>query len=796
MNARGLPNARDPPSRKTPLDGERAAGYVPVVSDPSGAGRRLRGNPPASKRDERAIGGSGIAALIAACGVGLLLRCLAYHSVFAENGDVLLGLDDAQFHARRALYSFVNFPAVLDFDWFLAYPDGAPSPVPPFFDWATAGVARLFGNDTRTLETVAAWVSPIAGALLVWPAYAIGRSVATRGVGLGAAWLSAVLPSGILITRLGNFDHHGAVALIAAGWLASCLSCVGRSGRTLVTRSALQAVMITLMLFTWSGSLLYLALGAGAELAAIVLLHGRTERLLAMASSLIPAAFAATLWLSVSATPLGGAFSSQTLSWLHVVALLGIAIPTLLLALWEHRQPSADAESRIVRLVLLAAAIGLPLLALPALREQLLQGLFFLAQQDDWAATNPEQLSLFHSTDKAARAAVRFGLFGYLVPLLPFYLGWCAFRSREREKLLVLLFWVAALSLLLLSQVRYGTDFTVPGAVVFAMMLGDLRHELSRWLPARLATASVAAGVGISLFPAFTGLHQRSLTRLVVALSDGHEADGRTRRTSHAAAVHFGKQVRDVTPEVGGFLEPGVRPKYGILVSPHLGHRFTYSARRPVPSNNLGPYLDPEKYQLAKKFYHSRLQATAVKVVDALEVRYVMTTARDWARPSFADQLHVRNESSFRGRPTSGRFRLVTASRLINSRSDRSAAAAQAQRKFLFKLFEVVAGAVLVVEAKAGEEVWAEIQLSPQWGRSVPYKTVAKAGADGVARLRVPYATRQEGAVATPGPWRVRTRDRAISYEVSEADVGEGREVHASTASRRLPSETAPDSPH
>ncbi len=734
-----------------------------------------------------------IAALIGACAVGLLLRALNFASIFPAEGEVLLGLDDAQFHARRALYSFVNFPAVLDFDWFLAFPDGAAAPVPPFFDWGTAGVARLFGDDIRTLETVAAWVSPVAGALFVWPAYAIGCAVATRGVGLSAAWLSALLPSGALITRLGNFDHHGAVALIAALWLWVSLSIVGRSGRALAARSALQAGVIALMLFTWSGSLLYLVVGAGAQLMAILLLHGRPESLLAVGASLLGAAVPSALWLANSSVPLGGIFSSQTLSWLHVLALCGIAIPTLFLAAWQSRKPAAGPVGRLGRFVLLAGGIGIPLLALPALREQLLQGVYFLAQQDDWALTNPEQFPLFHSNKRAAIATVRLGYFAYLVPLLPFYLGWKVTRSVEAEKLVVLLVWVTALTLLLLSQVRYGTDFTVPGSVAFAMILADLQRGLSRRLPARLATVTVVILAWAGLYKAIQITHQpvanRSLSQLRAKLNGGTFS----LVTPHEVGVLFGKQVREVTPETAGFLEPGARPEYGILVPPHLGHRFTYTARRPVPSNNLGPYLDFEKYRFARDFYKARRQTDAMESVDALGVRYVVSMARDRTPLAFAHHLHLRNESSVREHPTTGRLRLVAAAKSVRKRKGTSAGSRKWKREIPFKLFEVVPGAQLVVEAEAGSEVYAKIQLVyPQEGR-VFYTTVGTAGADGIARLRVPYATRQSGAISTRGPWWVRTADRRIAYWVDEADVREGREVRASEDAE--PSAFGSDSP-
>ena len=734
-----------------------------------------------------------IAAVIAACGVGLLLRCLEYSTVFLHDGSVLLGLDDAQFHARRALYSFVNFPAVLDFDWFLAYPAGAAAPVPPLFDWATAGVARLFGSDPRTLETVAAWVSPVSGSLLSWPAYRIGRSMATPGVGVGAAWLSAILPVGILVTRIGNFDHHGAVALIAAGWLAVSLSCLTATGAALAKRSALLAVMIALMLFTWSGSLFYLALGCGAQLIAILLVQGRPRQLFALSASLLAAALPTALWLALSNAPLGGAFSGQTLSWLHVVALLGIATPTALVGLWETRNPSPGAARRLGRFALLAGVFGLPLLALPQIHEPLTQGLSFLAEQDEWAATNPEQLPLFHSADTAAQAIVRLGLFAYAVPLLPLYLAWHTFRAREREKGLILLCWVSALSLLLLSQVRYGTDFTVPGSVAFAMLLGDLRHRLSRRLPPRVGAAAFALLVGAAIAPSVWDFQYPNLKRALSRLT--RDADARLPQSSHAVTVRFAEMVRDLTPDPGGFLDASVRPDYGILVPPHHGHRFTYSARRPVPSNNLGPYLDIGKYRYAKKFYTARRTDNAVASVDALGARYVMTTFRPSKMPTFSDHLHIRNETSIRDRPTTGRFRLVAMSPPTVQRDRSPQKGKRAQAVIPYKLFEVVAGATLLVEAEPVQTVTAEIQLVPRNRRAVRYQTLGVGNPQGVALLRVPYPTRQRGEVSTRGLWRVTVGNRELAYEVSEADVLEGRVVRAPADSWDASRSSEPDSP-
>jgi len=130
-----------------------------------------------------------------ALAVAVGIRALRFEVAFPGDGTVQFTSDDATYHARRALYSFVNFPSVLDFDPYIAYPDGAPVPWPPLYDWALAGVARLFGRSTLTFERVAVWASPVLSALTLVPVFAMGRRLGGTGVGLGAAWLFALLPA-------------------------------------------------------------------------------------------------------------------------------------------------------------------------------------------------------------------------------------------------------------------------------------------------------------------------------------------------------------------------------------------------------------------------------------------------------------------------------------------------------------------------------------------------------------------------------------------------------------------------
>ena len=74
--------------------------------------------------------------------IALLVRALGYEWVFIGD-EVLLLVGDGQLHARRALYIFVNFPALLLHDPYMNYPDGAVIPDPPLLDFLLAALTRV-----------------------------------------------------------------------------------------------------------------------------------------------------------------------------------------------------------------------------------------------------------------------------------------------------------------------------------------------------------------------------------------------------------------------------------------------------------------------------------------------------------------------------------------------------------------------------------------------------------------------------------------------------------------------------
>jgi asparagine N-glycosylation enzyme membrane subunit Stt3 len=412
---------------------------------------------------------SGRVAGVVLVGLGLLalgLRGLGVPAVFIGD-EIFLDIWDGAYHARRAFYSFVRFPEILFFDPLLRFPDGAPVPMPPLYDWLLAGAARLYGTDQRSFETVAAWASPTLAALTVLPVYAAGAIAGGRGAGLAAAALFACLPASTLHSGVGNPDHHAAVALLGATYLASSAAILGASGRRLAACGLALTLARAALVLCWSGSLLYLALAEAALLLGAVF-SGRRVLHAAQALGTLGAALLVAPFVAAAGTPLGGAFSSTELSWLHCIALLAVASVAAGILGLEHLAPTERLGPRFVRALLVIMGVGAALLISTPVWEPLSRGVGFLGKSDTWAVRNAEQLPLFRWLGHApewsrGHALPTWGLFAYSIPLLPLVFLWRAFfRTRDaarRSVPILLACWATVLGALAVTQVRFGNDF-------------------------------------------------------------------------------------------------------------------------------------------------------------------------------------------------------------------------------------------------------------------------------------------------------------------------------------------------
>ena len=198
----------------------------------------------------------------------LLVRLTPWPTVFTADGVSLRG-QDAWYHLRAIEHLVRNFPHRLTEDPYAA-PDGQYIPLAPFFDQVVAGFAWLAGGGTpseRLIETTAALMPPVLGAITVALIYLLGRRLFDHRTGSLAAGLAAIMPSQFLErTVLGFADHHAMeVALATAALLALVVSLEavrtgGRDARAALWSAVTGAALGAYLLCWASGAFLVFAL--------------------------------------------------------------------------------------------------------------------------------------------------------------------------------------------------------------------------------------------------------------------------------------------------------------------------------------------------------------------------------------------------------------------------------------------------------------------------------------------------------------------------------------------------------
>jgi asparagine N-glycosylation enzyme membrane subunit Stt3 len=727
--------------------------------------------------------GLAMAGLLAVFALALAARSVGYELVFLADGGIVYAAGDAWYHMRRALFSFANFPSYLTFDRCLAHPDGSPVPWPPLWDLALASAGLLAGGTRRSFEVAGAWLPVVAGAAAVFPVYAMARRFAGRAVGLGAAAIYALLPAAIEFARVGNPDHHAAVALLGACLLSLYVAILDErtAGRSLVRAAVLLALARGAMLLVWPGTLLYMALG---ELAA-GLLPGRRDRIAALAGSSLGSLAIVLPVVLRAARPLGGPFSATEISWLHIGALAAMAIALGAVLVAMRRGSAGTAASRLG----VAAGAGAALLVAGLLLAPGLAGGFgaafsFLSGTDAIGGANLELMPLLQLQGQSALVAGAhwMGLYLLLAPLVPL-----AFLSLRDDADLggaawLLAGWTFLFALLTSEQIRYMNDYAPAACVGFALVLELARRRLAARMPAAIAGAlAVAVGVA-AIVPAVALYHLPYLA----AVRRGAGAGDRALYTVAGTQMRFAEAVRAATPETPGCgAAPGV-PEYGILAHPAIGHALHYTAERATPADPFGPYIGAETYEKVRRFFQTSSESDAVAIARELDAPYVVTTEDVKPGPdTLLYRLHVENGGSSGTAPQWSRFRLLEEGPR-DGRSLTGEFASASQSRIPYKLYEIVEGAVLEAHAAPGSTVRAQIAIRTPL-RSFEWTAIALAGDDGVARLRVPYPTIGGGRVHAQGRYRVELGGRTADVEVRDEQVRAGAAVPVIAPRREQP---------
>lgn len=740
--------------------------------------------------------------------VALALRLSPWQGVF-HSGRIGAHNSDAYYHLRRIQYAIDHFPGFLSFDPFINFPHGGQAIWPPTFDWLVALVLRVLvgPGDPDAAERCAMWVPAVLGATTVVLAYFLGRRFFSQGVAVLSAIFLSLLPAHFWYSQLGFVDHHAAVALLSLCLLWAGMRLSGQTPESEgfdwdgMRRAAPLGLAMGLALLVWPGSLIHIAIAQVALVALMLTAPNRSQAVVwarrfafvhLLALVIVVPMSAGNEWLR------WGSFSPVVLSNFQPVYLAAAASTFWLCSeVWKRW---SSCQERLVRLgvaaLLGASLVGLLFSLMPELRVGAVDAWTWFTRDEEFQALVAESAPLLYSSSGVNWIYPRVSLsaFVYLAPLALAWVGW-RHRGTGRADRWFFLWWCAALFVATLNQRRFMNSYAIPHALLMAYSILALYHAVGRRIgslesniPSESEPASESgAGWGLRLLatalvlamlsPTFAPyeLHFENLAR---ALKGQAPHPSRTLR-SYRLVENAARWLRENSPPLRG-------PGYSVLGPWGDGHIIRYLADRPVMQDNFGDDVAKENFELAERYFAAMSEDEALKVLFEARVRYVELRSvgsghgSGYKPGSLFTRLFTLNGSLGQvGDKSTGERKQVSAlrsHRLIYESAPLIPGKANA--KPYCRLFEVVSGARVVGQARAGSVVEVRLELESRHGGRFDYKAASRADAEGHYALRLPYSNDGfRSGIRVADSYRLTVDEQVKRLVVSEVAVREGLEV-------------------
>ncbi|MGA9187344.1 MAG: oligosaccharyl transferase, archaeosortase A system-associated [Methanosarcina sp.] len=632
-----------------------------------------------SKPSTSSLKSSIIISLTAAILVAFLMRILSYASVTANGSITFTGYDDF-YHMRRILYTASNFPHSLNFDSYLNYPYGFEIGWPPLFDLLGGLLAKVLGGgqpDLHTVEFAGALLPVLLGILTIIPLYIAAASVFDRKTALLGAFIFAVLPAHVSISRFGAVDHHVAETLLSTAAYAFFILALkwARDGsfsltsfKTIYSEKKLvkalafagaSGLCLALLIFTWIGAPIFVSfivLYAFIQ-TTINLKEGKnSDYLLICSIACLFSTLLFTIPLSAGSLRPGLETSAMYLSWFQVFYVFSLLAGTFIL--WgfslyiSKKGMNWKYYPGILILVLGAGLLSLRIVSVESYAF-VFEGMNFFLGKGEYIGTISEALPLFLNAQGNLSFSAVLAAFGFCFPAALaalFLLGLEWKGENSKPEWVFFLLWTVFFAYLAISQRRFSYLFAVNVSILTAYLLWVLLESLNFETEARKLVKS-GQTTGKNTMPVLqTGKETKLKAKSKQKMNNGSglkkEQDPDYFKLvssllliglifvpciwmGSAIAKSTGsldpewqdslKWLRTSTPETSYYLEPSETPEYGVLSWWDYGNWIVYLSRRPAISNNFQTGVKDSAL-----FFTTDSEQEGKAIMEKLKVKYVI----------------------------------------------------------------------------------------------------------------------------------------------------------------------------
>jgi dolichyl-diphosphooligosaccharide--protein glycosyltransferase len=693
-----------------------------------------------------------------------LYLCYMNYSGVVYDTEIIFYGTDPYYHARRIWLTALQYPSLVDFDWYVNFPKGAYIQWPPGFDYLLATIVRVtLGPEPSQYLAglVTVLVTPLLGVLVVPVVYRLTSRDFGHLAGVLAVIVSILNFSVLNISRFGRVDHHMLeVFFLALIWYM--LRRTEFAGNWKSSAAAGAALAFSYLFVPVSNLFPFILFGffvaymlAGLFDGRDVLGVGRTGTYL----FIFAAAIAYPLSLTSHFARIGSFDISPFSLFQPSITLsmgIGCALLTVFAGWWSRKEFSG--KYLFAGLVLLTVVVTLVVLFTP-----LRQGLDFLSRADPISSSVLETRPALYDGFNMLIAK-----HSMLILLSPFLAVWALITGFKRNwdmKYLLISYMIVATYALAMMQGRlmqlHFPVLAVGLAAALANIFDFIKNSESRLL-VRKGVKGVLKVIliGAVLATLIPSIRFYSYGEIVIPTFS-------MIYLSKSLDVHY--WLKRNTPEPGHYTEPSKKPTYGVLGEWGMGHYLNYLAQRPNIGNPFG-WGDTHRGGVfaVSRFLIEDDEEKAARMLDELEVKYVIVeepvinmhikymgldhddfykegidgeeTQTNRFFNSIGSRLYYIDGSALNVEGHNvyslGHFRLVYDSWKSANLKANTMGSIPFQ-----KVFEYVKGAELSGKCTPEAQVVASVDIKSNWGRTFTFNARTTCSDTGNYMMRLPYST-------------------------------------------------------